>query len=308
MGKCWNCKTEVFLKDEEVRCDRCKQIVRYKCNNCKKLFDVQNKETKKKVKICLWCGFFLCPNCNSCSPDCQKYEHHNKIKQILNNLIPVDKWQELNQKVQEVVDYFGDIKMGRKKTSCEFGVPKTYAKERIKHILARMKGFKVRDFADQDAFEKRQKEILNKEIGHEFTIGNSRNDGSYGQEYRDIFNLCVCLGTLEHEKKSFKNDKGIEISYDSWVRIEEEPCEFLDTKELIVKYCPQCAKTFSKDKTYCDECKYKSNYKGHQKGDLKNVPLKEKLSDIPTCKNIGNFKEGEKKEDGKKSERKIEEF
>jgi len=290
MGTCWNCGNDVFLKEEEVRCDRCKKIVRYWCNACHVPFDVQNKETKKKIKICKWCWFFICPNCNACSPTCSKFEHQKKIKKILNGLIPIDKWNELDDKIKKIVDYFEYIKLGKEKTECEFGVPKTYAKERIKNILARIKGFKVRDDIDKNAFLKKQDEVLEVKEGKEFTIGNTRDNGTYGQEYRDVFNLCVCSGILEYKKKSFKNEKGIEISYDSWTRIEENQCPYFDIEELIVKYCPQCAKTFSRDELYCNECKYKNNYKEHKKGDLKNVPLKEKLSDNPTCKNLKNFK------------------
>lgn len=290
MGKCTYCRTDVFLKDEETRCDRCKKIVRYYCNTCKNPFDVQDKKTKKKEFECKWCGYFLCPNCNACSSTCSKFEHINKIKKILKEVIRIDKWGEMNIKSQEIVDYFEEVKMGREKTFCELGVPKTYAKERIKSILARMDGFQVRSLKDQKAFEARHKESLNKDIGYEFTIGNSRDDGSYGQEDRDVFNLCVCLGTLKYERKSWTNKKGIEIGYDSWIRVEENQCPNLDVKELIIKYCPQCSKPFSRNVEYCDECKYKVNYKGHQIGELKRVALKEKLSNNPTCKIISQFK------------------
>ncbi len=296
MGTCWNCKTEVFLKDEETRCDRCKKIVRYRCNSCKQNFDVQNKKTKKKVRECKWCGFFLCPICGACSPTCPKYKHQNNVKGILKDTIKVDidKWVEYEKRVNQIVSYFEEIKMGKEKTMCEFGVPKTYAKERIKQILARMKGFKVRNVYDQEAFEKRREEVLDMDIGKELTIGNSRQDGSYGQEYRDVFNLSVCMGALKYKKKSFINNKKLKIGYDSWIRIEENPCGFLDTKKLIVKWCPECKKTFSRDTPYCDECRYKKGYKENKKGDLKNIVLIEKLSDNPTCENIRNFKGGEK--------------
>lgn len=286
MGVCWNCGVDVFLKESEVRCDRCKEVVRYWCNSCANPFDVQDKETKKKVRGCKWCGYFICPSCNSCSPNCKKLEHAEYIKHQIAGLIALDKWDVLDKKIHIIIDYFEDIKLGKEKTTCELGVPKTYAKERIKNILSRMKGFKVRNTQDQIAFENKQEEILDEDEGYEFTIGNTREDGSYGQEYRDVFNLCVCLGKLEYERKYFKNDKGIEIGYDSWIRIKGYVCPYLDNEELIVKYCPKCAKTFIREKEFCDECSYKTNYKEKQKGDLKEIPLKEKLSDIPTCKNL----------------------
>jgi len=301
MGKCWNCGTEVFLKEEEVSCDRCKKIVRYWCNSCKQPFDVQDKKTRKKVQECKWCRYFLCPHCNSCSPNCPKYEHSNKIKKILGNLISIDKWKELDNKIQQIIEYFEDIKFGIGKTMCEFGVPKTYAKERIKQILARMDGFKVRDIEDQKAFEKKQEEVLDEEISYEFTIGNTRDNGSYGQEYRDVFNLCVCMGTLKYEKKYFQNNKGTEIGYDSWTRIEETQCPYLDIKELIVKICPKCKKVFNRNETYCNECIYKKRGKKHEKGSK--FELIEKLSDNPTCRNIRNFKKGGKEGGESKFER-----
>lgn len=290
MGSCIYCGATVFLREEETRCDRCKNIITYYCNSCKQPFDVQDKKTKKKELECKWCGYFLCPKCNACSPSCTKFEHHDKIRELLKDIIPIDKWNELNNKCTQIVAYFEDVKMRRAKTTCEFGVPKTYAKEKIKGILARMDGFKVRDIEDQQAFEERQKELLDKEEGYEFTIGNSRTNGSYGQEYRDVFNLGVCLGKLKYKKKSFLNKKGIEVSYDSWIRTEENPCQHFDKKELIVKYCPNpnCQKVYDRNEQYCHECTYLKGGKIHEKGS--HFELKERLSNNPTCKIISQFK------------------
>lgn len=287
MGICWNCENDVFLKDEEVRCDKCKEVVRYWCNSCTQPFDVQNKNSKK-VAECKWCYYFKCPNCNACGENCQSNEHIIFIEKQLRMVVPVDKFYEIKKISKKILDYFEDVKNGKEKTTCEFGVPKTYAKERIKGVLARMKGFRVRDFQDQKAFETKQEEVLDEEEEHEFTIGNTRTDGSYGQEYRDVFNLCVCMGTLKHEKKKFKNEKGIEIGYDSWTRIEETQCPYLDTKELIVKICPRCKKVFNRVVKYCDICSYKKGGKKHPKDTF--VELHEKLSNVPTCKNLSNFR------------------
>jgi len=308
MGKCWNCGTEVILRDEEVRCDRCKKIVRYWCHSCKQPFDVQDRETKKKVRECKWCGFFLCPNCDTCGIDCSKDIHIKIVEGLLAGIIPLDKWNIAQDKIKKIVDYFEDIKLGREQTQCAFGVPKSYAKDRIKGILARMDGFKTKGIFDKEAFEKKQEEVLDKPCGYELTIGNTRDNGTYGQEYRDVFNLCVCLGKLKYKKKSFKNKKGIEVSYDAWIRIEETPCLYFDDKEIIVKHCPKCKKTFTRDKQICDECVWKNNGKNHIKGDLKQIPLVEKISDNPTCKNLNNFtKGGKQKEDGEsESEENIE--
>jgi len=287
MGICWNCNSEVILKEEETRCDRCKEIVRYWCNCCKQPFDVQDKKNKK-LKECKWCYFFICPNCFTCSPTCSKYKHKEIIRKYLNGLIPINKYGELDKASQKIIDYFEKIKNTLDKTTCSFGVPKTYAKEKIKGILARMNGFKTKSKSDQLAFEERYEETLDKPLGFKYTIKQVREDGSYGQEYRDVFNLCVCLGKLKYKKEKFKNEKGIEIEFDSWTRVEDGSCPNFDDKELIVGYCINCKGVFLKDETYCNKCFYKKASKQHKKGERR--MLIQKLSNNPTCKNLGGFK------------------
>lgn len=288
MGKCWNCEVDVFLREEETKCSRCKKTVRYWCINCATPFDVEKKEDKKRIKECKWCGFFLCPSCKSCDINCPKHEHKNKVISFLKPLkIPIDQYEYIDSIAQGIVSYFEYIKLGREQTNCKFGVPKTYAKNRIKSILARMKGFRVRDNFDKEAFERRQEEITSSPIGREFTIKQVRTAGTYGQEYRDVFNLCVCLGILEYEKKTYKEQEK-EIEYDSWTRVEENQCPFLDTEELIIKYCSKCKEIYSRDKNYCPNCIYTQGGKKHNKGE--HFKLVESLSNNPTCKNLGGFK------------------
>lgn len=291
MGTCWKCGKDVFLKEEDTHCDSCKNIVRYVCNTCHKSFDVVDKATKEKLKECKWCNFFVCPNCSACSLDCSKYIHANKVKAILNGIIPIDKYDQLNNKAIAIVAYFEEIKMSHKRTMCEFGVPKTYAKQRIKEIVCKMKGYRVRDENDMKAFEQKQEEVLDKNIGYEFTIGNTRDNGSYGQEYRDVFNFCVCMGKLKYQRKTFTTEKGIEITYDSWLRIEEGRCPFLDVDEVIVKRCPNCQKIYSRNEIYCLDCLYKRGGKKHEKGS--HYELIEKQSDNPTCRALDKFKQKE---------------
>lgn len=293
MGICWNCGNEAILKEEETRCDRCKVIVRYWCNGCKQPFDVQDKKNKKQ-RECKWCYFFVCPNCSACSPTCSKYKHKEIVRKYLNGLVAIDKYEELDKVSQKIVDYFEKIRNSLDKTSCIFGVPKTYAKEKIKGILARMEGFKTKSKTDQIAFEKRYEETLDKPLGFKFTIKQAREDGTYGQEYRDVFNLCVCLGKLKYKKESFKNDKEIEIEFDTWIRVQDNRCINFDNLELIVKYCVKCKGVFSRNEEYCNKCIYEKDSKNHKKGDRRQ--LIEKLSNNPTCKNLGGFK---KKGDGK---------
>ncbi len=292
MGSCWNCKVDVFLKEEETRCDRCGEILRYWCNNCAQPFDVENRKGKKKPE-CKWCFYFNCPNCSICSQNCPKLKYKLKIQKILNGIIKIDSWDQLNNKIDKIIEYFEEIGFGKEQKNCEFGVPKTYAKTRIKSILGRMKGHRVRNISDQKAFEERQEEILDKEIGYEFTITGVREDGSYGQEYRDVFNLCVCLGKLKHEKKILiKNGKEIG-EYDSWIRIEESECPFLDTKKLIVKSCPKCKRIYERHMKDCSECTYPRGGKKHKQGE--SFKLIDKLSNNPTCTNLENFKKEDKK-------------
>ncbi|HUW43664.1 MAG TPA: hypothetical protein VMV95_01725 [Bacillota bacterium] len=290
MGKCWNCGKDVFLSDEEVRCDNCFEVVRYWCHSCKNPFDVQDKNNKKQNE-CKWCWFFKCPTCGVCGPNCQSNGHIEFIEKKIKPIVRVDGWGELTKISKAIVEYFEEIKMGHTRTQCGFGVPKTYAKNKIKQILARMDGFRVRDFQDQKAFEDRQEAILDEDIGYEFTIGNTRDDGSYGQEYRDVFNLCVCMGTLEYKRKHFTNDKGIKIGYDSWTRIEKAQCPYLDANNLVVKTCPKCKRIFNKMVEYCDSCLYPKGGKKHEKGSP--FKLIEKLSNNPTCKNLSSFKKEE---------------
>jgi len=290
MGTCWNCRNAIILKDEETKCDRCGKIVRYWCWNCKIPFDIQDKESLKKRKECKWCSprFFICPNCSACSPTCSKYEHKKNIVKILNESIPPDKYNKSDKSIQKIMDYFEERKNSFDKTTRAFGVPKTYAKEKIKGILARMEGFKVKSSADMIAFEKRHEETLDKDIGFKFIIKQIREDESYGQEYRDVFNLCVCLGELKHKKEKFKNEAGIDVEFNTWIRVQELPCPNFDKEKLIVGYCSKCKGSFPKTEKYCDKCIYKKDSKNHKKGDKK--MLVEKLSNNPTCKNLGGFK------------------
>ena len=108
------------------------------------------------------------------------------------------------------------------------------------------------------------------------TVTSSREKGSYGQEYRDAFNLGVCFGKFEIKKVKRENS---EEEYDVFVRCEKEPCKFLGKDDLIITYCPECKKEFEKGDTRCDVCKpYK---KGKNKGEPR--ILKTKLNNKDTC-------------------------
>ena len=281
MGKCWNCDKDVFLKDDETSCDNCKVIVRYWCNSCAVPFDVQDKRSKKR-KECKWCGFFLCPSCNVCTPDCDKNIHHKKLRDIFEFNLTLD------NKIKLIVSYFEDVKLGKEQKNCEFGVPKSYAKTRIKSLIAKMKQFRVKDEEDSNAFKGKLDYILSFPIGEEFTIKKTREDGTYGQEFRDIFNLCVCMGKLKYEKKRYKDKNNIEIEFDLWTRTENSNCKYLDIENILVAYCKGCKKPYDSTVLWCNSCKHKRSSKHYLKGDPYKLVVK--LSNTPTCRALNKFK------------------
>ena len=283
MGSCWNCNTEITLGEERTKCDVCENIIFYRCNNCKEEFEVLDKETKKKLRECKICGYFICPNCKVCSWNCNKYEWEKEILKILRPEITQGNHPTLLDKVREIREYFEYEKGGQERRICpERKVLISYAKNRIKSLLAKSEGFRVKDGEDKDAFIKRIEEITAKELGTELKISEVREDGSYGQEYRDAFNLLVCLGKLKIVKKSFeKEDKTIE--YDSYIRCEKEHCNLLSTDDLIINECVNKEhmgnRRFPLDVNYCPTCK--TYQKGKEKGQLRR--LKRRLNDKDTC-------------------------
>jgi len=282
MSKCYDCETEFTLKEEEIKCDSCGKIVNFPCWNCKQWFSIA------ETKLCKTCGFFICINCGTCGINCQKGWWCLRLKEILGVEIG-------EEKLQKVLDLIEEIKIGKERRCCPHGVSISYAKGRIKSCIVRMKGYRVKDIQDQSKFNERMEKVLDSPLGHRFTINQSRESGSYGQEERDVFNLCVCQGILE--KKIVKRKIGeIEVKYEEYERIEKGECPMLDLKKLIIKVCPnpKCTiKEFPLSQTHCcnPECRYK---RGNRKG--QNRVLKLKISNKDICQlNRGDFK----KEDGK---------
>ncbi len=288
MGRCYNCWKEVTLKNEETRCDNCNEILRYVCQNCHKVFDVEDKETKRKLRECKWCGNFICPYCKICSIDCPGKIHEKEINKIL------ESDDETRNKIKRIVDYFEEIKLGKEQRTCLRGVPISYAKSRIKRCVIKLKGYRVKNQFDLEKFKERLEKIMDIEIGTDLTISQSREDGSYGQEFRDVFNYCLCLGKLKIRKIKKVID-GEEVELKVYRRVEEGTCPYLDLKGLIKKECPNknCKiRIYSEKETYCicPECRYK---KGKHKGELRKLKLKISNKDI--CQ----LPRGEFKKDGK---------
>ena len=169
--------------------------------------------------------------------------------------------------------------MGKERRICsERKVLISYAKNRIKSLLAKVEGFRVKDEVDKEAFLKRMDEITETNLGIELKISKVREDGSYGQEYRDVFNLLVCLGKLKIEKKSFEKE-GEKIEYDAYIRIQGEPCKYLAKDDLIINECKNCKKRYHLNIEFCSICPpYK---KGKEVGQPRK--LNKRLNDKDTC-------------------------
>lgn len=271
MGTCYNCNVQVTLKDEETKCDNCGVILRYWCNTCKQAFDVEDEITNKKLNECKTCSFFYCPNCGVCSPDCEKREWAEKIKEILGNHF----YSTLNgtEILQKIIQYIEEIKLRRDRKTCPKGVPITYAKNRIKSIFVRMKGFRVKSIQDQKAFELKLTELSNLNVGKQITISQIREEGSYGQEYRDVLNYCLCLGLFKVTYKLNEQKK----EYALFERTEGEGCKFLDIKNLITRQCKICNKIYSTNVTQCTCVRKQGKNKGI------NYSTHIKISNKDTC-------------------------
>lgn len=290
MGKCWKCETEFALGENETRCDSCGEIVGYSCHECKEPFIVE-KENKNKLKECKACGFFVCPNCGVCGDSCRKNDWATRIKQIVPTII--------KEELTELLNYIEEIKLSKEQKNCPFGIPISYGKGstdkgsgRIKSILAKTEGFRVRNNLDQEKFKERLEEIKDMDFDETFTISDKREDGAYGQEYRDVCNLSVCLGELEVFWKL--NKKG--EKYALFKRVDGNHCVHLNTEDLVITKCPKCNTKYSREQERCrkDECVYK---KGEEKGQARK--LIQKLSNKDVCQlRRGEFtKRGENEEE-----------
>jgi hypothetical protein len=276
MSKCYNCGTEFTLKSEETHCDKCKKKVNFPCNACSKWFSIEG------IKTCGFCGYYYCPECNTCSRDCLRYIVYAKIREI----IP----QITNEQLEKIKDYIEDLKTNKEQKSCPNGVPISYAKGRCKMCFVKLLGYGCKSEGDLTRFKERYEQVLDKDLGDILTINQSREDGGYGQEFRDVFNLAVCLGKLKKIKTKRIVD-GKEIEFGGYQRIEEAPCSHFDSKDMVLKKCPQkdCKiKIFPYKEISCScpECKYK---KGKKVGQLRELKLKISNQDI--CQlNRGAFK------------------
>jgi hypothetical protein len=281
MGTCYECGTQITLQENQTKCDKCGNLIWYICNNCKQGFDTADEKGKKR-RECKVCGYFICPNCNSCGENCDKKQWAKKIKEILP--------EATNEQIQKIINYIENQKSSNTRRSCIRNVPITYAKGRIKSLQAKVDGFKVKNKQDQDAFLMRIGEITNLPTGTNTTVNQSRDEGTYGQEYRDAFNLLVCLGKFKIEWIKIKDTEGKPTGeeYAKYIRNDGESCKFLSKEDLVINEClnPKCKQRYPLDVKVCSKCTYK---RGKKKGEP--YLTKQRLSDIDLCQMYrGDFK------------------
>lgn len=281
MSNCYNCGTEFTLKEEEVKCDSCGNIVNFPCHNCKQWFSVMN-EDGSPIQQCKACGFYSCPNCGVCGTNCQKESWAIILREIIPTIT--------SEQQRKLLEFIEDIKLNKNQLNCPQGVPISYAKSRIKSCIARMMGYRIKSQIDLEKFKQRVDEVRESEIGKKYTVNRSREAGSYGQEWRDVFNYCVCLGELGKKKVKIEDKE-----YDCFIRCEKGMCKMLNATKLVIKVCtnPKCKiKEFPLSQEYCCYCKYK---KGNKAGQF--YKLKIKLNNKDTCQlNRNDFKKEEDEE------------
>lgn len=267
MGTCHNCNTQVTLKDGESKCDNCKEVLRYCCHQCNNWFFIRD-QNQNKLKECKVCGFFYCPLCGICGPDCAK----SIWRERLNTINP--KLQATQ--ISDVIKLLEEIKYGKENVNCLNLVPITYAKTKIKSLFARMDGFKTKSEKDTEAFKRRVMDILDKPLGWKMNVNELRENGSYGQEYRDALNIGICTGEIK--ANIIRKEDG--RKYIEYERIQEPPCNYLvKIGDLIINHCSKCQSVFEKEELFCNRCVYK---KGKNKGQP--LKLKKRLSNIDSCK------------------------
>lgn len=281
-GGCWKCGKQLKLNDDQTNCDNCGSLIKWKCNSCNEIFEVKDKDSNKKLKECKVCGFFVCPHCGVCFWNCDKFKWQKEILNILKKDIPIGKFPTLPARVNEIVKYVEDIKVSTDRKTCIRNVPISYSKGRIKSLAIKADGFRVKNEADKKAFLDRIDEVTEKPMGTEIVISQVRENGSYGQEFRDALNMLVCLGKYKIDWRKNKQDK----DYCVFVRGEFGGCKYFNLKNLIIKYCPKCLKVYDRDKLSCDNnCTWS---KGSNKGQI--VELKERVNNCDTCQMYrGNF-------------------
>lgn len=312
MGTCRNCGSLIQIgKGEDIICPVCNHNP-FVCRECHTIFKEESISP-----ICNICGWYICDQCNSCSPECNRNEYKGIIVKILN-----ENKQLSNSELSEIIiqKIYAKIR-GLDRLNCpKRNVPISYAKSLNRSMALKIQGYKIQDDNDKEMFIERYNKIEDKNIGDTWRIEEIRTKGSMGQEDRTTSNLAVCMGlaSVEHIKfkkcpiceqkyiiddeycsndncktKKNKKVKLWVVEYDQFVRQENNPCEYARFKDLIKIYCPICNKTFNINDKYCDTCQTK------KKKSVKLVALKsyKHFCQLERQRFV-ELKKGEKKENG----------
>lgn len=238
MSICKHCGKDIVLKDGEKNCPNC-GLPPYNCWNCGEEITGETKECKK-------CGFFTCPSCGVCGTNCPRFSDIQAIK---------------GKSPEEIVDYFYNQQSGLERKDCPFGVPISYAKDKLRTMALKLKGYNTKNEKDTEAFKKRFEKIGNYPTGKEIIITYEKEEGTHGIELREACNLLVCQGYL---KKQWVKKDGKE--YEIFIRTNEvKPCPHSNWSNLIQKYCKKCKRTYPYYVDFCKECKYQT---GEKKGQI----------------------------------------
>lgn len=317
MGRCWRCDTELRLIGKQWLCDNCNEPIGYKCWNCGFDFTIRDITTKKNISECSACGFYYCPNCQSCASDCPRIEWEKLVFNILagqytldNSLIIINP----KEKVKRIVQLIEDLKSEKKGhrlcpnyVYASYGRGKKGEQGRIKQLLAKMNGIGVKSDLDAEGFKAQFNKIIEISEGESFTIKDLREDGRYGQEERDACNLGICMGELEGDLHTNKNNQKAIV----YTKINNEgKCEYLRQDNYITKRCPICHKDYNNPQLEyyqpnlenCPKCIYK---KGKNKNNHPLLIIQETNTFTCNCPwnnfiSIDLNKEGD--EDGEESE------
>jgi len=246
------CGTEFTLKEgDKIICPNCGELP-FKCWHCKEWIS-------GIVKECKVCSpkFMICNNCGSCSEDCLLEEHTINLQKRFFSTENI----EISRKVaRDIAEYFAQLNRGLVRKECPRKVSISYAKGKNKSMAIRLQGVKIKNGNDHSAFMNRMSIINESEIGTEWTVDSIREDGSNGHEYRECFNILLCLGEIEKFKK--KNKQG--IYYEVWRRVSKEPCPRCNWNKLIEYRCPRSSCNKILEKGMQCICTYE---KGKNKGE-----------------------------------------
>jgi hypothetical protein len=220
MGECSNCGKQIKMTSGEINCPKCHQVA-YRCWSCHEPISADNE--------CSACGFFICQSCGVCGRfGCPINNYSIRI----NSEIPtIDK-----EVIRKVLKKYFDLKSNAENNRyiCPCGVPISYAQGRLRNFVLKMTGVTAKNEDDSKLFKERLNVITNKIVGEKFTISKIKENGAYGQEFRDTAYFLVCQGFLKINFRELKTKKGKLIRYyEEFERIDGKPCQNEQSKTII---------------------------------------------------------------------------